>query len=272
MSRPRSKLDIIGKKFNRLLVLREDGKTRFGKKKFLCLCDCGNHVSVIGSQLLSGNTKSCTCLQKQKAFAKCYKHGLKDTPEYMAWVNMRNRCYYKNNNHYHRYGGRGITVCKRWLGENGFINFYNDMGKRPTSEHSLDRKNNDKNYTKSNCRWATEKIQQRNKSVNVWLEANGIRMLQREWAKRWNVTDSLIRQHFKYGRSFKEIFEYFEGGECKKRNFVQFEGKMMTITEIGRSIGAKKATFYNYYVKLGSIEKAVEHWREKAKFVKSKLI
>ena len=93
------------------------------------------------------------------------------TPEYCTWLNMRRRCYDKDNVGYKTYGGRGIEVCDRWLGENGFDNFLSDMGRRPDSansrEWSLDRINVDGDYTPENCRWATAKTQSRNRTNNL---------------------------------------------------------------------------------------------------------
>lgn len=81
--------------------------------------------------------------------------------EYNTWSNMVSRCKYKNNKSYKNYGGRGIKVCKRWA--NSFLNFYNDIGPRPTREHTLDRINNNQGYKPSNCRWVSRSEQQVNK-------------------------------------------------------------------------------------------------------------
>lgn len=89
-----------------------------------------------------------------------YKHGLRHSSEYSTWVNMKTRCYNPNNEKYPVYGGRGIKVCDRWL---KFQNFYDDMGPRPSENHSLDRIRNDRDYEPSNCRWATQKQQSLNK-------------------------------------------------------------------------------------------------------------
>jgi hypothetical protein len=93
-------------------------------------------------------------------------HGKTNTPEYRSWSNMRQRCYDENNNRFYRYGGRGIKVCDRWLGPDGFVNFLEDMGKKAKGE-SVDRIDNNGDYTPSNCQWATAKEQSRNKSTNV---------------------------------------------------------------------------------------------------------
>lgn len=85
-------------------------------------------------------------------------------PEYAIWKSAKQRCTNKKNQSYKRYGGRGIQMCGRWV--NSFINFYKDMGKRPSRKYSLERMNNDGNYEPSNCKWATSTEQNNNKSNN----------------------------------------------------------------------------------------------------------
>lgn len=99
-------------------------------------------------------------MQKKNKPGRKIKHGMSKTPEHVAWRMMIQRCTNTNNARYENYGGRGISVCERW---NSFENFFHDMGYRPTPHHSLDRKNNDGDYTPDNCRWATRSQQQLNK-------------------------------------------------------------------------------------------------------------
>ncbi len=103
-----------------------------------------------------------------------YRHGLTDTPEFMAYQDMMRRCYNEKRRAYKSYGGRGIKVCDRW--RESFENFIADMGRRPGRGYSLDRKDNNGDYTPENCRWATRKEQTNNRRSNRWVCYHGVTM------------------------------------------------------------------------------------------------
>lgn len=121
-----------------------------------CRCDCGAEKTVAGNTLRLGDARSCGCLIVDTQT----KHGMYGTPTYGSWSRMIARCTNPKSNRYKYYGGRDIKVCERWM---LFVNFYADMGMRPSTKHSIDRIDNDGDYEPRNCRWATAKEQSANK-------------------------------------------------------------------------------------------------------------
>ena len=201
-----NKLNLTGKVFNRLTVLRE-APMRKQKSFWDCICICGNEVTVWGSALTTRQTQSCGCLQKERAAEAHRTHGMSHvkSPEYCAWVNMKTRCYNEKVAD-KDYFGKGITVCDRWL--NSFENFYADMGKRPSNHHSIDRINNDKGYSPENCRWATLDIQATNKKRVVYYETNGIRKNLQEWSNYFGVHQANLMNTLK-SKGIKKAYEFY---------------------------------------------------------------
>jgi hypothetical protein len=154
-SHRRRLIDLHGQRFGRWVVLAyvKDGK-------WLCLCDCGACVVVDGLGLRRGTSKSCGCLKRELAKAQFTKHGMAGSREYRSWTEMKSRCFNPKHHRYENYGGRGISVCKRWA--NSFEDFFADMGPRPEGR-SLDRRNVNGHYEPENCGWATHKEQANNR-------------------------------------------------------------------------------------------------------------
>jgi len=155
----RSAKDISGLKINRWTIISYDNKRR--GSFWNCVCDCGTKRVVNSTALKLGKTKSCGCLKLEKM--KTHQEGTRGSisKEYRSWVHLKERCNNPNHHAYHRYGGRGISVCKEW--RDSYETFLLDMGRAPSKSHSVDRKNNDGNYEPSNCRWATKKEQSNNR-------------------------------------------------------------------------------------------------------------
>lgn len=179
--------DLTGQTFGRLTVLSFVGSIK-GHPTWDCSCSCGNTLRCTSGRLTSGNTKSCGCIKREVTGRLNLSHGCsrvgKRTPEYETWKSMVKRCTNPNDKFYHRYGGRGIRVCERWLGDGGFERFLADVGHRPSKSHSLDRfPNGDGDYEPGNVRWATPTEQGRNTSRNRILEYNGERRCVTEWAE-----------------------------------------------------------------------------------------
>ena len=179
--------DIKGQKFGKLTVLEraEDFIGPAGREtQWLCKCDCGNTVVVRGHSLRNGHTKSCGCAVIEAST----KHGMHNTRIYTEYMKMKHRCLNNNNPSYFRYGGRGITICDEWLGENGFINFYNWSITHGYADNlTIDRINNDGNYCPENCRWVDMKTQANNRSNNNIIEYNGTKHTVSEWANIYGL-------------------------------------------------------------------------------------
>jgi len=144
--------DLIGMEFGKLRVISYAGVDSSDHSRWNCVCSCGKTSVTRADKLKSGLAKSCGCGR--------ITHHMTGTKTHDVWVNMIQRCRNKNSKNFHRYGGRGISVCDRWL---SFENFLSDMGEKPDGL-SIERINNDGNYEPSNCRWATQYDQTQNRT------------------------------------------------------------------------------------------------------------
>lgn len=167
-------------------------------------------------------------------------HGMSGTKVYQQWVGMLDRCYNKRNRRYPRYGGRGITVCARW--RSSFAAFYKDMGDPPQG-HTLDRINNMKGYTPSNCRWATPREQANNRVTNVMITHEGRTMSIADWARHLDMPYYWIKHRHSRGYTPPELFSR-QHLPYKKAKLFLYEGKQMTIKEISKVSGVKLQTLY----------------------------
>lgn len=153
-------LDVTGRRFGLLTVVSLGPKSRAGRNRWVCACDCGGTALVGISDLRSGHTASCSCAHRNMLRERLTTHGGTRTPEYSSWCNMKDRCLNPNNPKFVDYGGRGISICARWLHD--FEAFRDDMGPKPSAKHTVDRIGNSGNYEPGNCRWATPTTQARN--------------------------------------------------------------------------------------------------------------
>ena len=199
--------DLTDTRFGKLLVTARGPNTDQGRAQWVCACDCGN-VKLIKAENLSrarGTTRSCGCTQiesrkangdlagqrKDHPFSRRRMPSLRRT-----WEAMIARCTDPANKGFDNYGGRGITVCKEWL--ESFAKFATDVGPRPEG-HSLERKDNDGNYCKENCTWATRTEQANNRRTNRWITVDGQTHTVAQWARQLGVNCHVIHTRIYLG-------------------------------------------------------------------------
>ena len=155
------------------------------------------------------------------------KHGMYKTRVYRIWVGMHQRCYNKNSNQYHKYGGRGIKVCKRW---HKFENFLEDMGEPPEGM-SIDRKNNNRGYTPANCRWTNPRKQANNRRTNVYINYDGKKQTIAEWAREYDIPYHVIKHRVSIGWRPPKLFnkESYQGKTSKYQ--LEYGGKKVSVKE-----------------------------------------
>lgn len=162
--------DLTTHRYTKLTVIKLDRLVRYGGKYpkttayWLCQCDCGKTVSVRAGHLTRGSTKSCGCLARAAARERLLTHGMSKTLTYQSYSSMLRRTV--NDRHHRHPHYLGITVDERWLGPDGFINFFADMGERITKNMTIDRIDPALGYTPANCRWATKSQQMLNTGRN----------------------------------------------------------------------------------------------------------
>ena len=191
--------DITGCVYYHLTVLRPDGRANDGRVKWLCICECGNHTTATKNNLENGKKKSCGC-KTSEMLKTNIKHGMRSHLLYPIWASMISRCHNENDPSFKDYGGRGIIVCPEWREDIHL--FIKDMGQRPDGT-SIDRIDNTGEYSKSNCRWATQREQHNNRRNTVMLsdgvsitdasEEMGIRRHTLYMRKRRGWTDEEIK-------------------------------------------------------------------------------
>lgn len=199
-------IDLTGQRFGRLTVLGFAERDEH-HSWWWCRCDCGQIKRPTANKLRLGKTLSCGCWRAEKSRALLTTHGMCDHPLYNCWAKMRRRCFVETDPAYTDYGGRGITVCDRWVngadGKAGFERFVNDMGPKPTPQHSIDRRDSDGNYEPGNCRWATKAEQARNRRSNRYVEVGGARMSVAEACDRLGLSYAIVNDRLQKGWSFE---------------------------------------------------------------------
>lgn len=187
----------VGMRFGRLVVTKRFNDQN--RQQCDVACDCGALSRVRRGNLASGRTQSCGCMGFEKRVTRFRKHGECKTLMYRLWQHMRYRCSSSEDAAYQYYGGRGIRVCERW--EQSYEVFRDDMGPRPSPQHSIDRINVNGNYEPENVRWATRTQQSRNTRRNVFIETPLGRMCLSEAAGRYGVLVQTLWLRLKKGET-----------------------------------------------------------------------
>lgn len=243
-------LELKGRVYERLTVIKFLGVTK-RRAIWLCQCSCGNKTKVCTSYLQSGKTRSCGCLKRELTLARTRTHGKTKTAEYGIWAGMMARCFNPNNDHYNSYGARGIKVCDKWK---EFINFFNDMGLRPSDAYSIDRINVNGNYELSNCRWILKVEQQRNTQKSIHITWQGTTMCLREWAAKLGIEYKMLWARLKNGWSVAQAFT----ASTRERGVpIAYDGQSHTITKWAKLKGMSFSTLDNRLWRGWSVEKAL---------------
>lgn len=205
-------IDLVGKKFNKLTIVKRVNNDKHGNSCWLCKCDCGNTTIVPANELKRDGVKSCGCFRKQFAKQRASaiklhkKHGKQQTRLYNIWAGMKQRCYYRYSIGYKNYGGRGITICDEWL--NSFENFYIWAIQNGYKDNlTIDRINVNDNYQPSNCQWVDNLEQQNNRRNNIKIFYSNKTQSLSDWARELKIPYHILYYNTKKGYSLQQIID-----------------------------------------------------------------
>lgn len=207
----------IGNIYGRLTVTALDVKRARsnGEPYHECVCSCGNKIETRDHSLKAGKRQSCGCLRLDavKERGPRITKGMKQSSEYLAWCNIKKRCYDKSDANYKNYGAKGIAVCDEW--RRSFPLFIAHMGRKPSPDMSIDRIDPYGPYSPENCRWATREEQANNKRKNRFIELNGARMTIAQWSRATGIPQSTIKNRLNRGLSAEDALaaDWLEGRE-----------------------------------------------------------
>lgn len=197
-------LDLVGEKFWKLTVLERVENSNTGKSQWLCKCDCGNKVIVIGPNLKNGNTRSCGCWRMSED-KKDYNGHIWKTRLYSIWCGMKSRCYNTKFPKYISYGARKIQICEEWkTNYKAFEQWALNNGYR--EDLTIDRIDVNGNYEPANCRWITNEEQARNKTNGIMVTYNGETKQLIKWCEELQLSYVAIYTRFIRGWSVDRMF------------------------------------------------------------------
>ncbi len=232
----------IGTRYARLEVIGPPERTdRRAYAHVRVRCDCGIEKDVCIYSMRDGLVKSCGCAHRARLAAGRVIHGSasrdnKET-EWIIWTSMRSRCNCPTNHAYKDYGGRGIKVCQRW--DEAFQPFLEDMGRRPSPQHSLDRIDNDSGYSPENCRWATKTEQANNRRWNTRYTIGDRTLTISEWAREHGLAPNRVGSRLERGWPIEAAL-----GLLQSAQRYEYDGKSMTLPEWATEVGLKYFTLF----------------------------
>lgn len=210
-------LDLVGMRFGCLVVIRRAVNRKNKQARWYCQCDCGNFSIVYGYLLRSGKTKSCGCLKREVAHViyteigkRKRKHGKEPRKLYNTWRNMKQRCFNPLDSYFTSYGGRGITVCDEWKSD--FATFRDWAFANGYDENlTIDRIDNNGDYTPENCRWVSQEIQANNRRSNRLITYNDETHTITEWSRILQIPSYLLFQRLKHSSFEEAISKPYKG-------------------------------------------------------------
>lgn len=251
-------------RFGRLTVTGEGDPLKWRGRQYRrakCVCDCGTERHVDPAKLRTGQTLSCGCYAAQRARENNRTHGMSRSSVYHIWSSMKARCFHPSTRNFADYGGRGITVCARW--RDSFEAFYEDMGPRPSPDHSIDRIDVNGNYEPGNCRWATSLEQGSNKRNNRLVEVQGQRMTLAEACRLSPLSRNSILRRIEGGMSVEDALslppDRSQGSRRKSNNrYIDFQGRRVLLIEVCEIAGVEPSHLRYHLGRGRATEEAIE--------------
>lgn len=235
------KIDITGQRFGRLVAIKQDGFYK-GRAYWLFRCDCGNEKVIPSKDVRNGKVSSCGCLRKELLSKRETTHGLSKTRIYRIWKGIKRRCSKDTVKHWEDYGGRGISMCDEW--KEDFMSFYKwSMNNGYKECLSIDRIDVNGNYEPSNCRWATQKQQSRNKRGTIRVLYRDELMPLMDACEKIGISEDVVLSRMKRGASGEEaLLKPVKKTSHMKPYQIRFNGKTNTISGWAREVGVDRKT------------------------------